>query len=57
VVRGPRPTEYCYGELKSVPAPEAEVALCRFLGQVHPPGPGGAGFKLRVSRKPSIVGG
>jgi hypothetical protein len=25
LVRGPRPTEYCYGELRVVPAPEAEV--------------------------------
>jgi hypothetical protein len=46
-VRGPRPTKYCCGELKGVPAIKAEVALCHVPGQVHPPGPGGAGFKLR----------
>ncbi len=38
LVRGPRPTKYCCRELKGVPAPEAEVALCRIPGQVHPPG-------------------
>ena len=38
MVRGPRPTKYCCGELKGVPAPEAEVELCRIPGQVHPPG-------------------
>ena len=32
-VRGPRPTEYCCGELKGVPALRAEVALCRVPGQ------------------------
>ena len=35
----------------------AEVALCRVPGQVHPPGSGGAGFKLWGSWKPSILGG
>ena len=35
---GPRPTEYCFGKLEVVPAPGAEVALCRIPGQVHPPG-------------------
>jgi hypothetical protein len=44
VVRGPRPTEYYCGELRVVPAPEAEVALCHIPGRVHPPGPCGAGF-------------
>ena len=56
MVRGPRPTEYCYGELRVVPSTEAGE-FCRVPGQVHPPGPGGAWFKLRGSWKPSILGG
>ena len=35
MVRGPRPTEYYCGELRVVPAPEAE-ALCRIL-EFNPP--------------------
>jgi hypothetical protein len=38
VVRGPRPTDYCCGELGVVPAPEAEVALCRVPVEFIPPG-------------------
>ena len=57
MVRGPRPTKYCCGELKGVPAFRAEVALCLVPGQVHPPGSGGAWFKLRGSWNPSILGG
>jgi len=38
MVRGPRPTKYCCGELKGVPSPEAEVAFCHIASQLHPPG-------------------
>jgi hypothetical protein len=57
VVRGPRPSEYCYGELRVVPRPRQRLRSVASPVEFIPPDRVVPGLSSGARGNPSILGG